>query len=76
VTRFLNSNCSVDRSKTVLACGVDSALIARLYGRKSSPLAAPISSEAARLLHYADVVLGTDKKERFSPSEVKKVLEK
>jgi hypothetical protein len=46
---------------------VDTALISRLHGRRSSSLAAslPIDAESQRLLHYADVILGTDKKEKF-----------
>jgi len=46
---------------------VDTALIARLHGRRSSPLgnALSVNSESQRLLHYADVMLGTDKKEKF-----------
>ena len=45
---------------------VDVALISRLHGRRS-PLAAAqtIDAESQRLLHYADVILGTDKKEKF-----------
>ena len=46
---------------------VDTALIARLHGRKSSPLSAKLTvdAESERLLHYADVLLGIDKKEKF-----------
>jgi hypothetical protein len=47
---------------------VDTALISRLHGRRSSPLATnnlTIDAESQRLLHYADVLLGTDKKEKF-----------
>lgn len=46
---------------------VDTALISRLHGRKSSPLSAnlTIDAESQRILHYADVMLGTDKKEKF-----------
>ena len=46
---------------------IDTALISRLHGRKSSPLAAnpTIDAETQRLLHYADVMLGTGKKEKF-----------
>ena len=55
---------------------IDTALLARLYGRRS-PLSAPVlTTEAQRLLHYADVVLGTDKKERFEPAKVHKIREK
>jgi hypothetical protein len=51
---------------------VDTALIARLHGRKS-PLSIPtLTAEAQRLLHYADVVLGTEKKERFRAAKVEK----
>src|SRR3954467_12143682 len=44
---------------------LDSALIAKLHGKQSSALAdtRTLSAESQRLLHYADVVLGTDKKE-------------
>jgi hypothetical protein len=55
---------------------IDSALIAKLHGRKSSPLAAPaLNGDSQRLLHYADVVLGTDKKEKFvstAPTKTRK----
>jgi len=46
---------------------IDTALISRLHGRKSSPptIAETHSAETTRLLHYADVVLGTGKKEKF-----------
>jgi hypothetical protein len=45
---------------------VDTALIARLHGQKSSPLRTPaVNGDSQRLLHYADVLLGTDKKEKF-----------
>jgi hypothetical protein len=46
---------------------VDTALISRLHGRKSSPLSMrlTVDAESERLLHYADVLLGTDKKEKF-----------
>ena len=46
---------------------VDTALISRLHGRRSSPLAASVTidAESQRLLHYADVMLGTEKKEKF-----------
>lgn len=57
---------------------VDTALISRLHGRKSSPLASPltIDSESQRLLHYADVMLGTDKKEKFVSSKPTKERKK
>ena len=50
---------------------IDAALISRLHGRKSSPLAVAesYSAESTRLLHYADVILGTDKKEKFVSSK-------
>jgi hypothetical protein len=50
---------------------LDSALIAKLHGKQSSSLAdtRTLSAESQRLLHYADVVLGTDKKERFIASK-------
>ena len=50
---------------------IDAALISRLHGRKSSPLATnvTIDAESQRLLHYADVMLGTDKKEKFVSSK-------
>jgi hypothetical protein len=52
---------------------VDTALIARLHGQKSSPLRAPaVNGDAERLLHYADVLLGTDKKEKFVSAKPKK----
>jgi hypothetical protein len=46
---------------------VDTALISRLHGRRSSPLAVnlTVDAESQRILHYADVMLGTDKKEKF-----------
>jgi hypothetical protein len=46
---------------------VDTALISRLHGRRSSPLAAnlTIDGESRRLLHYADVMLGNQQKEKF-----------
>jgi hypothetical protein len=46
---------------------IDTALISRLHGRKSSPLGTnlPLDAESQRLLHYADVMLGTEKKEKF-----------
>jgi hypothetical protein len=48
---------------------VDAALIARLHGRQSATMnKLPIDSECERLLHYADVALGTDKKEKFVSS--------
>jgi hypothetical protein len=53
------------------AAGVwlDTAVLSRLYGRKS-PLATPTrDAETHRLLHYADVVLGTEKKEKFVSSK-------
>lgn len=55
------------RDERATGLWVDSALILRLHGRKSSTLAiAPThTTEASRLLHYADVILGTDKKEKF-----------
>jgi hypothetical protein len=50
---------------------LDAALIAKLHGKQSSSLAdtRTLSAESQRLLHYADVVLGTDKKERFIASK-------
>src|SRR5438445_7181957 len=48
---------------------VDATLLARLYGRRSPTLSTPtLSTESERLLHYADVVLGTDKKDKFVSS--------
>lgn len=44
---------------------IDAALILRLHGRRSSLSAPIIDGESQRLLHYADVMLGTEKKERF-----------
>jgi hypothetical protein len=45
---------------------LDTSLLSKLYGRRSSPLAAAgMDADSQRLLHYADVVLGTDKKEKF-----------
>ena len=57
---------------------VDAALISRLHGRKS-PLAAAEShnAEATRLLHYADVILGTEQREKFvsaKPTKDRKLL--
>jgi hypothetical protein len=44
-------------------------LIARLHGRKPLPLTSSIfGAETERLLHYADVSLGTDGKEKFVSS--------
>jgi hypothetical protein len=56
---------SPDQANTGL--WVDAALLSRLHGRKSSPLALPpaMGAEAQRLLHYADVALGIEKKETF-----------
>ena len=52
---------------------IDTALIARLHGQKSSPLGTPtLNGDAQRLLHYADVLLGTDKKEKFVSVKPKK----
>jgi len=50
---------------------LDSAFIAKLHGKQSSSLAdtRTLSAESQRLLHYADVVLGTDKKEKFIASK-------
>ena len=50
---------------------IDTALISRLHGRRSSPLAVnlTIDAESQRLLHYADVLLGTEKKEKFVSSK-------
>jgi len=49
---------------------IDAALISRLHGRKS-PLAVAESqnAETTRLLHYADVILGTEQKEKFVSSK-------
>jgi hypothetical protein len=45
---------------------VDAALIARLHGRHTPTMTKlPLNSESERLLHYADVSLGTKKKEEF-----------
>ena len=57
---------------------IDAALISRLHGRKS-PLAAAEShnAESTRLLHYADVILGTEQKEKFissKPTKDRKLL--
>ena len=44
-------------------------MLERLHGRRS-PLALPfLDADSNRLLHYADVVLGTDKKEKFVSSK-------
>jgi hypothetical protein len=52
---------------------VDATLIARLHGRHSPTLATPTpSAESERLLHYADVVLGTEKKDKFVASRPQK----
>ena len=51
---------------------IDTALISRLHGVKSSPLRTEMSGEAQRLLHYADVLLGTDKKEKFVSAKPQK----
>jgi hypothetical protein len=60
-----NKNPKQDEHATGL--WVDSALLSRLYGRRSPfGMAAPtMHAESQRLLHYADVILGTDKKEKF-----------
>lgn len=56
---------------------VDTALIARLHGRKSSPLSVPtLDAESTRLLHYADVALGTEKKEKFVSAAPTKTRQK
>jgi hypothetical protein len=48
---------------------MDTTLIARLHGRKSLTLTSSIfGAETERLLHYADVSLGTDGKEKFVSS--------
>lgn len=45
---------------------VDTALIARLHGQKSSPLRThAVNGDGETSLHYADVLLGIDKKEKF-----------
>ena len=45
---------------------LDNELIARLHGQRSSSLGKPAyNGDTERLLHYADVLLGTDKKEKF-----------
>jgi hypothetical protein len=51
---------------------VNTALLNKLHGRRSSLAAPAFSGEAQRLLHYADVVLGTEKKERFRSVKVEK----
>ena len=53
---------------------IDATLISRLHGRKSSPLATnlTIDAESQRILHYADVMLGTDKREKFVSTKPKK----
>ena len=57
---------------------IDAALISRLHGRRS-PLAVAEShnAEATRLLHYADVILGTEQREKFisaKPTKDRKLL--
>ena len=53
---------------------IDTALILRLHGRRSSPLATnlTVNAESHRLLHYADVILGNEKKEEFFATKPKK----
>lgn len=48
---------------------VDTALISRLFGRRSPLSELTVDAESERLLHYADVMLGTDKKEAFVSSK-------
>jgi hypothetical protein len=48
---------------------VDTALISRLFGRRSPLSELTVDAESERLLHYADVMLGTDKKEAFISSK-------
>jgi hypothetical protein len=58
-----------DEAEESVGLWVDATLIARLHGRHSPTMTKiPIDSESERLLHYADVALGTDKKERFVSS--------
>lgn len=44
---------------------VDTTLLSRLHGRISGCDNPALDTESQRLLHYADVVLGTEKKEKF-----------
>jgi hypothetical protein len=57
---------------------MDTTLIARLHGRKALILTSSIvGAETERLLHYADVSLGTDGKEKLvssAPTKSRKVL--
>jgi hypothetical protein len=56
---------------------IDATLIARLHGRRSAlSLSQTFDAESQRLLHYADVLLGTDKKEKFVSSKPIKNREK
>ena len=63
----------VPQDEHAIGLWVDTDLIARLHGRKSSPLAQPTwNGNTERLLHYADVLLGTDRKEKFVSIKLKK----
>jgi hypothetical protein len=55
---------------------VDSILLSRLYGRRSIVALPVLDGNSNRLLHYADVVLGTDKKARFVSSKPRKARKK
>jgi hypothetical protein len=56
---------------------IDATLMAKLHGRRSAlALSQTFDTESQRLLHYADVLLGTDKKEKFVSSKPIKNREK
>jgi hypothetical protein len=56
---------------------INATLIARLHGRRSPlALSQTFDAESQRLLHYADVLLGTDKKEKFVSTKPIKNREK
>jgi hypothetical protein len=55
---------------------VDTILLSRLYGRRSILALPVLDGNSNRLLHYADVVLGTDKKARFVSSKPRKARKK
>jgi|tagenome__1003787_1003787.scaffolds.fasta_scaffold20809328_2 hypothetical protein len=56
---------------------IDATLMAKLYGRRSALAPSQtFDAESHRLLHYADVLLGTDKKDKFVATKPIKRREK
>jgi hypothetical protein len=56
---------------------IDATLMARLHGRRSAlAVSQTFDAESQRLLHYADVLLGTDKKDKFVATKPIKKREK